>query len=334
MGELHPQMRKFVDVAAQGMAALGLTDIHSSGVEAARFLMRFNQAPKELWPPIHHVQQRAIPGPGGEIPLRIYRPSDAHGLPALVWFHGGGWVLGDLDGAELVCRTLANRAGCAVLSVDYRLAPEAQCPGALDDCYAATAWAAGAAKELDIDPRRIAVAGDSAGGNLAACVALRARDEGLPLAFQLLVYPVTRADFDCPSYRDNGEGYSLTRSAMQWFWDCYVPEGADRRNPAVAPIHARSLSGLAPRADHHRRVRPAARRWGGLWRGAGQGRRAGDGSPLRGRHPRILWHDHRGAGPGGGRGHAPCRRRAARGVCPALDRLTTCAPAIRWPLSL
>jgi acetyl esterase len=246
MSEIHPQMRKFIETAEKGMSLLGLTDIHSGGVQAARFLAVASRPPKELLPPIHSVEERAIPGPEGEIALRLYRPSDQRALPVLMWFHGGGWVLGDLDGAELVCRTLANRAGCMVISVDYRLAPETRCPGALDDCYAATAWAAGAAKELGIDATRIAVGGDSAGGNLAACVALRARDEGLPLVFQLLIYPVTRADFESRSYTAYAEGYFLTRSAMQWFWECYAPEEGERRNPAVAPIHAKSLAGLPP----------------------------------------------------------------------------------------
>lgn len=246
MGELHPQMRKFIDLAEQGMAQFGLTDIHSGGVEAARSLARAFNPPKEALPAISSVRQRTITGRGAEIPLRIYRPSDARGLPVLVWFHGGGWVLGDLDGAESVCRTLANAVACAVVSVDYRLAPEARCPDALDDCYAATAFVAGAADDLGIDPKRIAVGGDSAGGNLAACVALRARERALSLAFQLLVYPVIRADFECSSYVTNAEGLFLTRSAMQWFWDCYVPETGDRKNPAVAPIYAKDLSGLAP----------------------------------------------------------------------------------------
>ena len=163
-----------------------------------------------------------------------------------MWFHGGGWVLGDLDTGEFKCRKLAHDVGCVVVSVDYRCAPETPFPGAIDDCFAATLWAASSADELGVDPSHIAVAGDSAGGNLAACVALRARDAGLNLVFQLLVYPVIEANFDRASYSENAEGYLLTASAMKWFWDCYVPNIADRNHPDVAPICASDLSGLPP----------------------------------------------------------------------------------------
>lgn len=246
MSGLHPEIRKVVDAVEQGMADIGLSDIHSGGVEKARLFLAALAPPDEALPPIHSVQDREIPGPDGQIPIRIYRPNDSQGLPVLVWFHGGGWVLGDLDGAELDCRKLANDVGCVVISVDYRLAPETLFPGAVDDCTIATVWIASFARELGIDPRRIAVGGDSAGANLAACVAYRARGSGQPLAFQLLVYPVIDADFDCPSYVDNAQGYVLTRSAMQWFWNCYVPDLADRKNPHVSPIHAPDLSGVAP----------------------------------------------------------------------------------------
>ena len=156
------------------------------------------------------------------------------------------WVLGNLDTAEFSCRKLANDVECAVVSVDYRLAPETSFPGAIEDCSAATIWVASAADELGIDPQRIAVGGDSAGGNLTACAAYVARENGPTLAFQLLIYPVVDADFGRASYLDNAEGYLLTRSAMQWFWDLYVPDTEDRRNVGVSPIHAADLSGLPP----------------------------------------------------------------------------------------
>jgi len=162
-----------------------------------------------------------------------------------VWFHGGGWVWGTLDGAELNCRKFANEAQCVVVSVDYRLAPETPFPGAIDDCCAVTAWVAEAAVQLNIDKTRIAVGGDSAGGNLAACVAYRCRDKGPKLVFQLLIYPVIDADFTRPSYIENGKDYVLTRAFMEWFWNCYVPNVADRKNPLVAPIHASDLSRLS-----------------------------------------------------------------------------------------
>jgi acetyl esterase len=193
------------------------------------------------------VEERRIPGPAGEIPVRVYRPEGKAPLPALVYFHGGGWVIGSLETHDGSCRDLANRAGCVVVSVDYRLAPESRYPAAAEDCYAATQWVAEHAAELGIDPRRIGIGGDSAGGNLTAVVALMARDRrGPALRHQLLIYPVTDADFTRPSYRDNAEGYLLTTQAMEWFWGHYVPEPARRREPYAAPLRAADLSGLPP----------------------------------------------------------------------------------------
>ena len=155
-------------------------------------------------------------------------------------------MVGDLDSAELTCRRLAGDVGCVVLSVGYRLAPEIPFPAAIDDCEAAVEWVVSSAGELGIDASRIAVGGDSAGGNLAACVALRMGEKGQQLAYQLLVYPVADADFDRASYVDNREGYLLSRSTMRWFWDCYLPDVAQRRNPDACPIHAVDLSSVAP----------------------------------------------------------------------------------------
>jgi len=175
--------------------------------------------------PIGSVEDRKIPGPGGRIPLRIYAPLEcAPGpLPALAFFHGGGFVIGDLDSHDGVCRELANAARCAVVSVDYRLAPEAKFPAAGEDCYAATCWLAENSDELGIDASRIAVGGDSAGGNLAAVTALLARDRRGPrLVHQLLVYPVANCAFDTASYLENANGYYLTREMMRWFWHQYL----------------------------------------------------------------------------------------------------------------
>lgn len=150
-----------------------------------------------------------------------------------MWLHGGGWIFGNLDGAELNCRKLANEAQCVVVSVDYGLAPENPFPAAIDDCYAATVWVAESAVELNIDSTKIAVGGDSAGGNLAACVAYRCRDKGPKLVFQLLIYPVIDADFTRSSYIENGENYLLTREWMEWYWDCYVPSKVDAKIPLL-----------------------------------------------------------------------------------------------------
>ena len=197
--------------------------------------------------PLAKVEERVAPGPEEPIRVRIYRPEDRPGLPVLVYFHGGGWVIGSLDSHDPTCRELAAAAGCAVASVDYRLAPEHRYPAAAEDGYAAVRWIAESADELRLDPQRIAVGGDSAGGNLAAAAALMARDRGGPrLCFQLLVYPVLDADFDTPSYRENERGYLLEKATMEWFWDHYVPDRARRREAYCAPLRAESLSDLPP----------------------------------------------------------------------------------------
>jgi acetyl esterase len=180
------------------------------------------------------------------IAARLYRPRSGT-LPLLVYFHGGGWVVGSVAVADPFCRALANASGCAVVSVEYRLAPEDRYPAAADDAYAATRWSAEHASDLGIDASRLAVGGSSAGGNLAAVVALMARERGVPkLAFQLLHVPVTDHDFERPSYRSNGSGFGLTSGGMRWFWDNYVPDPKLRDEPYASPLRAKNLSGLPP----------------------------------------------------------------------------------------
>ncbi|HEV8656241.1 MAG TPA: alpha/beta hydrolase [Candidatus Limnocylindria bacterium] len=180
------------------------------------------------------------------IAARLYRPRPGT-LPLLVYFHGGGWVVGSVTLSDPFCRALANASGCAVISVEYRLAPEDRYPAAADDAYAATRWSAEHAADLGVDSSRIAVGGSSAGGNLAAVVALMARERRTPqLAFQLLHVPVTDHDFDTPSYRANATGFGLTRSGMRWFWDHYVPDTKLRDEPYASPLRAKDLSGLPP----------------------------------------------------------------------------------------
>jgi acetyl esterase len=180
------------------------------------------------------------------IAARLYRPRSGT-LPLLVYFHGGGWVVGSVTLSDPFCRALANASGCAVISVEYRLAPEDRYPAAADDAYAATRWSAEHAADLGVDSSRIAVGGSSAGGNLAAVVALMARERRTPqLAFQLLHVPVTDHDFDTPSYRANATGFGLTRSGMRWFWDHYVPDTKLRDEPYASPLRAKDLSGLPP----------------------------------------------------------------------------------------
>ncbi len=170
---------------------------------------------------VAQVRDILVPGPAGALPVRLYHPSPGQTLPLLVYFHGGGWVIGDLETVDRPCRTLANAAQCAVASVNYRVSPETKFPGPAEDCYAATKWLAEHAQALGTDSRRLAVSGDSAGGNLAAVVSLMARDRSGPaIAWQLLIYPVTAPaqGTEFASYQENAEGYLLTRASMEWIW--------------------------------------------------------------------------------------------------------------------
>jgi acetyl esterase len=196
--------------------------------------------------PVHEVDDRTIPGPAGAIPVRVFRPSAATGLPVVVWFHGGGWVTGNLDTHDQLGRLLADQSGAVVVSVDYRLAPESKFPAAADDCLAAYRWALDHASEVGGDPSRIAIGGDSAGGNLAAVVALDAREHGFPQPkLQLLVYPVTDYEFDSAAMMDNAKGYFLEAEGMRWFWEHYARTPADYDDPRFSPLRASDLSGLA-----------------------------------------------------------------------------------------
>ncbi|OLS35556.1 alpha/beta hydrolase fold domain-containing protein [Bacillus sp. MRMR6] len=193
------------------------------------------------------VENRMIPVDGGEIPVRIYTPEGEGPFPALVYYHGGGWVIGNLDTVDVPCRMLANRAGCVVVSVDYRLAPEHKFPTAIEDSYAAVKWVAENASLIGVDAERIAVGGDSAGGNLAAVVCLMAREQGGPsLAYQMLIYPVTNHAYDTASYRENAEGYFLTKNTMEWFWNHYLRDEQDGKNPYASPLLAEDVCGLPP----------------------------------------------------------------------------------------
>jgi acetyl esterase len=227
------------------LESLGMRDLSDLTPEEARNLQL--TPPPAVPTPVRAVENRSIDGADGDLALRVYRPEADAPTGVLVYFHGGGWVIGDLDSHDETCRRLCRGAGVTVVSVHYRRAPETTFPGAAEDCFAATAWVADHAAELGVDEKRIAVGGDSAGGNLAAAVALMARDRGGPaLRFQLLIYPVTAADFETTSYRENGEGYLLSRRAMQWFWDQYVPDLDQRGVPYAAPLAAPSLAGLPP----------------------------------------------------------------------------------------
>ncbi len=235
---LHPQVREFL----RQLAALGLPPVNEQTPQEARLRTRLPVQPV----PIEFITDCTIPGPGGEIPIRIYRPKGEAPFPVLMYFHGGGWVINSVDTHDPTCRTLANAANCMVISVEYRLAPEHKYPAAVEDAYAATCWAAEHAGRYGGDPKRLCVAGDSAGGNLAAATALMARDQGKPaLSCQLLVYPATNYDFNTASYRENAVGYGLTRDAMIWFWEHYLPNPESGAQPYASPLRAQ-LSGLPP----------------------------------------------------------------------------------------
>ena len=196
--------------------------------------------------PVHRLLNFEIRRPAGPLRARLYAV-EGGALPVVVYFHGGGWVLGDRDSHDKGVRALTNAAGCLSLSVEYRLAPENPFPAALEDAFAALRWAAANVARFGGDPARLAVAGDSAGGNLAAACALMAKAEGgPPLAFQLLVYPVLDSDFDTPSYHAHAQGPVLTRERMAFFWDVYVPDAAMRGDWRCAPLRAPDLAGLPP----------------------------------------------------------------------------------------
>jgi acetyl esterase len=234
---LHPQAQALLDqLAAAG--DIDLTQLPAPAVREIYAQMSLSRIPVE----IPEVSDRTISGPGGALGLRVYRP-EAGARPALVYYHGGGFVIGSLDTHDGTCRALARASGCTVISVDYRLAPEHRFPAAPEDCYAALCFAAEAGAEIGVDPTRLAVGGDSAGGNLA----LLARERrGPPLAFQLLVYPVTDAGFDTPSYRENAEGYFLTAKMMRWFWNHYLERADQADDPLASPLRAKDLAGLPP----------------------------------------------------------------------------------------
>lgn len=223
----------------------GFPPVHTMTGAQARATIRSRFVPPPKPEPVAEIRDNTIPGPGGDIPVRIYRP-DGENLPVLVYAHGGGFVFCDLDSHDSLCRSIANRVPAVVISVAYRLAPEHRWPAAAEDVYAITRWAADNPNAVGGDARRIVVGGDSAGGNLAAVTAVMARDRGGPrIAGQLLIYPVIAADFDNDSYRLFGKGFYNPRPALQWYWDQYVPAPADREHPYASPLRA-NLAGLPP----------------------------------------------------------------------------------------
>jgi acetyl esterase len=241
---LDPELAALLDAAPPFDPAL----LRTTPVDEYRALMKQGLLAMGPSPEVvASVTDTAIPGPGGDLPLRIYTPEHDAPLGIAVFFHGSGFVMCDLDTHDHECRVLANRAHVIVVSVDYRLAPEHKFPAAVDDAFAALQWTAAHATELGGDAKRLAVVGDSAGGDLAAVVAQLARDAGGPaVAFQLLVYPVTDLRTDTPSFEESASGYGLSAESMRWYIEQYVRSSADVVDPLASPLLAGSLAGLPP----------------------------------------------------------------------------------------
>jgi acetyl esterase len=244
---LHPQAQALLRLVEER----GVPPTHTlTPVEARAFYRERRTFTQPDPPQVASVRDLEARGAAGPIALRSYRPlgsAPAAVLPVLVYYHGGGWVIGDLDTHDVLCRQLCNQSGCAVVAVDYRMGPEHRFPAAVDDAMAATRWVRANAATLKVDADRLAVGGDSAGGNLAAVVALAARDEGqLPIAYQLLIYPATDQRRGWPSHTTNGQGYLLTKDTMDYFHDHYIADQAQDLDWRASPLLHKNHAGLPP----------------------------------------------------------------------------------------
>jgi acetyl esterase/lipase len=240
---LHPE----VEALRLRRTAAGRRPVRELSVAEARAAEEAELQQRGEPEPVAEVVDGSLPGPAGAVPIRLYRPQSAELLPALVYFFGGGWVTGSLDTADAVCRRLANSTPCAVVAVSYRLAPEHPFPAAVEDCYAATRWVAEHGAELRVDPRRLAVGGASAGGNLAAAVARLALEKGGPgLRLQILVYPLLDYRFDTPSVQETVDTVFFDRDDVAWCWAHYLRRESDGDSPLASPLRAHDVQGLAP----------------------------------------------------------------------------------------
>jgi acetyl esterase len=240
---LDPQVIKILKEAE----ALGLPAYQDLSPAEARQQMLDLAPPVDPLLSVKRVEERSIPGPDGEIALRLYYPAGEAPFPVLVYFHGGGWVIGDLDTHHAFCHALAKSSSCLVVAVDYRLAPEHRFPAAVEDAYAATRWIAENTGLIQADPDRFAVCGDSAGGHLAAVVSMMARDrQGPRVDLQILIYPITDFSFDTPSYEQNKAGYMLTRDMMKWFWNHFIVDEGQADDPYACPLRAKNFGNLPP----------------------------------------------------------------------------------------
>jgi acetyl esterase len=239
---LAPEIQAYL----KRLEALNLPQVWQAPVDVIRRNTQSRVATSGPVEAIYEISNRFIPGPTADLPIRIYRPSSASNAPAIVYFHGGGWVLNFLDIYDASLARLANQSGATIISVNYQKAPEHPFPIPFDDCYATLLWVSANATELSIDPRKIGVAGDSAGANLASGVAIKARDNEIALAFQLLIYPCNDRNFETESYIENATGYGLSTQSMQWFWDQYLQGSQHDTNPYAVPMRAGSFSEVAP----------------------------------------------------------------------------------------
>lgn len=239
---LAPEIKAFLEK----QAAAGLPAVWEAPLSEIRANTQGRMATSGPVEPVREVINRFIPGPTADLPIRIYRPTDNPSAPAIVHFHGGGFVLNYLDMYDASMTRLANQSGFTIIGVHYQKAPEHPFPIPFDDCYATLLWVIANAKALNIDPEKIGVAGDSAGANLSSAVALKARDENISLAFQVLIYPCNGRIFTTDSYEKMATGYGLTTQAMKWFWDQYLQGTQHDHNPYAVPMTARDFTGVAP----------------------------------------------------------------------------------------
>lgn len=241
---LHPQAATFLDQ----LSRLKSPPVETLPIDLTRQALILASSVKMAPAKLARIETRTITGPtGDELKLRVYWPHGDGPFGACLYFHGGGWVLNNIDTHDDLAQRLAEASGCVFVSVDYRLAPEHKYPSAIEDAYAALKWVVSNSGELQIDPNKIAVCGDSAGGNIAAALCLMTRDRnGPPIAFQALIYPITDCDFSRRSYHENSDGYFLTTSQMRWFWQHYVSSSEQMQEPYASPLRAKSLKGLPP----------------------------------------------------------------------------------------
>jgi acetyl esterase len=239
---LAPEIKAFLEASAKA----GLPQVWEAPLHVIRRNTQSRPALAGPPEPILSIENRFIPGPTADLPIRIYRPISNPSAPAIVYFHGGGWVLNFLDIYDASLTALANRSGATIISVNYQKAPEHPFPIPFDDCFATLEWVLANAELLKIDSQSVAVAGDSAGANLASAVALKARDKKIKIAYQILIYPCNERSFESPSYLKNATGYGLSTQAMQWFWDQYLQGNDHNRNPYAIPARAETFKDVAP----------------------------------------------------------------------------------------